>query len=228
MTMNKNNASINSIQSIPKAIALISLASSFIGIYILINATPALAHHPNGGKIPSTVAEGFLSGLGHPVIGIDHLVFVIAIGLLAALSKKFGLVIPTVFAVATAIGTGIHVQSIDLPLVELIISASVLIMGIFLAKKEQTSLAILTGVSAIAGIFHGYAYGESIVGAETNALGAYLLGFCSIQLAISVGAYYFGKQVISKATIPATLPLRFAGFTICGIGFSFLSSAILG
>ncbi len=65
------------------------------------------------------------------------------------------------------------------------------------------------------------------MGAETTALGAYLLGFCGIQFAISIGAYYLGKQVINRA-IPTALPLRFAGFTICGIGFSFLSSAILG
>ena len=55
---------------------------------ILIPAFPVLAHHPNGGETPSNFIQGFLSGLGHPVIGIDHLVFVVAIGLLAALSKK--------------------------------------------------------------------------------------------------------------------------------------------
>ena len=220
--MNKNKALINPSF---KAIALAGLLS--ILSIAFINASPALAHHPNGGKIPSTFAEGFLSGLGHPVIGIDHLVFVIAVGLLAASSKKLGMIIPAVFVLATAIGTAIHLQSINLPVVEIIISASVLLIGIFLAKKEKTNLALLTVISAIAGIFHGYAYGESIVGAETTALGAYLLGFCVIQLAISSGAYYLGKQIINRATIPNTLPLRFAGFTICGIGFMFLSGAIL-
>ena len=208
-------------------VTLISLASSVLGI-ILLMASPALAHHPNGGNIPSTFAEGFLSGLGHPIIGIDHLVFVIGIGLLAALSKKFGMIIPVAFALATAIGTGVHLQGIDLPVVELIISASVLVVGIFLAQKERANLALITAVSAIAGIFHGYAYGESIVGAQTTALSAYLLGFCSIQLAISGGAFYIGKQLIARTKIPTTLPLRFAGFAICGVGFSFLSSAILG
>ncbi|MGD1919031.1 MAG: HupE/UreJ family protein [Pleurocapsa sp.] len=224
--MNKNKALV---QSAKKAIASVGLDSSImLGASFIIIASPALAHHPSGGKIPNTFVEGFLSGLGHPVIGIDHLVFVIAIGLLAALSKKLGMVIPLAFVVATAVGTGIHLQSVDLPVVELIISASVLAIGIFLAKKKKTNLAILTIISAVAGIFHGYAYGESIVGAETTALGAYLLGFCAVQLAISGGAFYLGQQVINKASIPNTLPLRFAGFSICGIGFSFLSSAILG
>ena len=46
-------------------------------------AAPAFAHHPLDGKIPSNLFEGFMSGLGHPVIGLDHLAFVIAVGLIA-------------------------------------------------------------------------------------------------------------------------------------------------
>ena len=44
---------------------------------------PALAHHPFGGETPRTIAEGLLSGLGHPVIGLDHLAFTVAIGTIA-------------------------------------------------------------------------------------------------------------------------------------------------
>ncbi|WP_026102539.1 HupE/UreJ family protein [Pleurocapsa sp. PCC 7319] len=223
--MNKNTA----IAKFPLRLIATGLVASFLSsISILIIASPTLAHHPNGGNVPSTFAEGFLSGLGHPVIGIDHLVFVIAIGLLAALSNKLGLIIPMVFALATALGTGIHLQSVDLPLPELVISASVLVMGIFLAKENKTNLALLTVIGAIAGIFHGYAYGESIIGAETIALGAYLLGFCLIQLGISAIAFYLGKLLLKKPAFSSHLPLRFAGFTICGVGFAFLSNAILG
>ncbi len=194
---------------------------------ILIPAFPVLAHHPNGGATPSNFIQGFLSGLGHPVIGIDHLVFVVAIGLLAALSKKSGMIIPLAFVIATAIGTGIHLQSVNLPAPELIISASVLGMGVFLAKENQANLTLLALIGAIAGIFHGYAYGESIVSAETTALVAYLLGFCGIQLGISAIAFYLGKRIIHQPS-KSSLLLRFAGFTISGIGFAFLSNLILG
>lgn len=210
-----------------RAIALVSVSSALFGINLFFNAAPALAHHPNGGEIPSNFVEGFLSGIGHPVVGIDHLVFVIAIGLLAALSSRLGMIIPTAFVVATALGTVIHLQSVDLPAAELVISASVLLMGILLAKEKQVNLGIIAALSAIAGIFHGYAYGESIIGAETAALGAYLLGFCSIQLGISAIAFYLGKRVIKQPSKSAML-LRFAGFTICGIGFAFLSNIVLG
>ena len=207
-----------------KAIALGYISSVLLSVSLLA-ASPALAHHPGGGEIPSNFVQGFLSGVGHPVIGIDHLVFVVAIGLLAAISKKLGMVIPVAFVAATALGTVIHLQSIDLPLAELIISASVLVMGIFLAQKKQVNWVIITAIGAIAGIFHGYAYGESIIGAETTALGAYLLGFCSIQLVISAIAFYVARSIIKT---PTSLWLRFAGFTISGIGLAFVSNAILG
>ena len=46
--------------------------------------TPAAwAHHPFGGQTPETFIQAFLSGVGHPVIGLDHLTFVIASGLVA-------------------------------------------------------------------------------------------------------------------------------------------------
>ena len=43
-------------------------------------SAPAHAHHMLGGRTPVTFMQGLLSGLGHPVIGIDHLAFVVAMG----------------------------------------------------------------------------------------------------------------------------------------------------
>ena len=54
-----------------------------LSLATLLAATPALAHHPMGGEVPQTFWHGLLSGFGHPVIGIDHLAFVVAIGLAA-------------------------------------------------------------------------------------------------------------------------------------------------
>ena len=50
----------------------------------LTSAGTAFAHHPLGGMIPQNFMQGFLSGIGHPVIGFDHLAFVVAVGLIAA------------------------------------------------------------------------------------------------------------------------------------------------
>jgi urease accessory protein len=54
--------------------------ATLVGAGLLANAGTASAHHLMGGKIPSSFAEGVASGLGHPIIGPDHLAFLIALG----------------------------------------------------------------------------------------------------------------------------------------------------
>ena len=72
------------------------LAFTALGTVLLFLSLikPASAHHFMGGKVPSNFLTGFLSGLAHPVIGLDHFAFVVAVGLLAALLGRRGLVIP--------------------------------------------------------------------------------------------------------------------------------------
>ena len=192
----------------------------------LFTALPALAHHPLGGKTPSNFIEGFLSGVGHPVIGLDNLIFVIASGLLAA-TVGCNLIIPVAFELASLLGTGIHLMSVDLPLPELVISVSVLLFGVLLALKERPNSTVITVLAASAGLFHGFAYGEAIFGAEMGPLVAYLLGFASIQLAIATTAYWVGRRLFKKSLSAPSLALRFAGFIICGVGGTFVSTLIM-
>lgn len=200
--------------------------SILAGLGLLMLAPAVLAHHPLGGRLPSNFLEGFLSGVAHPVIGLDHFVFVIAAGLLAALSRQ-GMMIPIAFVIAGLAGTGIHLQSLDLPAPEFFISASVLLFGVLLALKKNPNWPMVAGLGAIAGIFHGYAYGEAIVGADMTPMVAYLTGFTVIQLVIALGASVMGRAVLKHHQMPE-LPLRFAGFGICGVGATFLSAVILG
>ena len=194
----------------------------------LLTIPAAWAHHPFGGGTPSNFIQGLLSGLGHPVIGLDHLAFVVAIGLLAVLRGKKGLVLPLAFTVATALGTLTHLQSIDLPLPELIIAVSVLAIGLALGLQRDFNLVLLTILGSTAGLFHGFAYGEAIFGAEMTPTIAYLIGFASIQLVISAIAFYLGQTTLANIQQRTSLPLRFAGSAIAGIGITFLSGAILG
>ncbi|MGB7415795.1 MAG: HupE/UreJ family protein [Thermosynechococcaceae cyanobacterium] len=203
-----------------------SVAGFLLFAGCLLTAGPAQAHHAFGGKTPDSLLTGFLAGLAHPIIGLDHFAFVIAVGLLAAISRQ-GMMIPIAFALAGLVGTGIHLQSLDLPAPEFFISASVLLFGVLLALKKSPNGMMVVGLGAIAGIFHGYAYGESIVGAQMTPLVAYLIGFSLIQLAISLTAYWLGKRMVERGTTQE-LPLRFAGFAICGIGITLLNAVILG
>ena len=202
-------------------------AIAFLEIFI---ATPAFAHHPLDGRLPANLFEGIMSGLGHPILGFDHLAFVVASGLIAV-GIAGGIIIPTAFVLATGIGAGIHLQAIDLPIPEIIIAASVVLFGVLLVirrtqKKSANYVLVVTFLAALAGIFHGHAYGEGIFGAEPTPLIAYLIGFTVIQLAISLGVYLATIKLVKL--IPIKYITRFVGSIIVAIGCVFLSLAVIG
>jgi len=206
----------------------LAIAVAIVAIELLITA-PAFAHHPLDGRLPANFFEGIMSGVGHPIIGFDHLAFVIASGLIA-LKITGGILIPVAFVIATAIGSGIHLASISLPIPEIVIAASVVIFGILLANQGKRTKNLnyglkITALAGLAGIFHGYAYGEGIFGAEPTPMIAYLLGFIMIQLAIALGTYLIADRAIKS--IPAKYLTRFAGGAISACGIVFLSSAII-
>ena len=101
----------------------------------LFIASSANAHHFMGGDVPRSGSEGFLSGFAHPIIGLDHLAFIIAIGFLSAVVRP-GLFLALAFVVAAMAGTAIHLVGLAIPGVELTISASILLFGILLAAKR--------------------------------------------------------------------------------------------
>lgn len=200
--------------------ALIALMS-----VLLLIATPASAHHPMGGTTPSNFFEGFVSGVAHPLIGFDHLTFIVAIGLLAAV-KRQGILIPISFLLAAMLGTGVHLSGITFPGAELFISGSILLFGTLLVMKDSPNTAVVAGLSAVAGLFHGYAYGEAIFGAEMTPLVAYLIGFTGVQLVVSLLAFRVGKATIvgREAEQESPAKLRSAGLVIFGVGLAFFAS----
>ena len=190
---------------------------------LLLLPLPSLAHHPLGGRVPANVAEGFLSGLAHPIIGLDHLAFVVAVGLLAAVST-WGIVIPAAFMLAAMVGTGLHLAELTLPAAELVIAGSVLGAGVLLALRNRPQSGVIAGLAVLAGLFHGFAYGEAIFGAESMPLGAYLAGFTAVQMGIAIAAFRVGRQFTQRST---ALLVQRAGLVICGIGATFLATTLL-
>jgi urease accessory protein len=161
---------------------------------VTLAATPVLAHHPLGGRVPASLFEGLMSGLAHPVIGIDHLVMIVAIGLFAGI-KRQGWALPIAFVVAAMAGTGLHLMSMSLPGAGIWVAGSVLALGLLMLVQERLNLAAIAGLIGVAGLFHGYAYGEAIVGAEVTPLVGYLAGFSAVQLAIALGVSQLAKAM---------------------------------
>lgn len=198
-------------------------AIAFYGVCGLGN--PALAHHPMGGTTPATFMQGFLSGLGHPVIGVDHLLFILAAG---AVVFFFGqrLAVLVALLLGTLAGTLLHVRLPGLPWHDALVALSLVVLGVLLFRHAD----LLKGrgavlLFALSGIAHGYAYGEAVVGAETTPLAAYLLGFSLIQLALALAAYGIARYAVRGAAQPAP---RWAGGVLAMAGFGFFLAALLG
>ena len=194
--------------------------------FLFASAGSAFAHHPLGGAVPETILHGFLSGLGHPVIGFDHLAFVLAIGVLAA-CQPHRLVMPLGFVIGTVIGTFLTLAAVTLPYAELVITLSVLSAGIAVMRGKAVAALPVAVLVSLAGLFHGWAYGAAIVGAETTPLITYLFGFGSVQMAIMLGAGLLMRQ-FWKATSTAELQPRLAGALLAGVGLTYLVEHVEG
>ena len=203
---------------ITKSAALASIAG--------LIATPALAHHPMGGAVPETLWHGLLSGLGHPIIGVDHLAFVIAVGLAAAFTpRRFAT--PLAFIAATIAGCLLAYGGIALPLVEIVVTGSVVLVGALVLSGRAVPGLAYVAIFAVAGLFHGGAYAEAIIGAEATPLVSYLAGFAAIQYAIACGAVWLTRSLWKADTARALQP-RLAGAVTAGIGAAFLIENLEG
>jgi len=190
--------------------------------FFLMTAS-ASAHHVMGGKIPTTFAEGFFSGLGHPVIGPDHLAFLLAIGVAVGVGG-LNLVLPLLFVVASAIGVTLHVNGVNLPGAEIVVAVSVLFAGFLIARGRALPVSLWAILFAAAGLFHGYAFGESIFGAERSPLHAYLLGLIIVQSALTVGTALFVRR---RADGVSAIAPRLAGAVIIGVGLATLIAQLI-
>src|SRR5262249_8678755 len=140
---------------------------------LVLTAGTASAHHLMGGKIPSTFAEGVLSGLGHPIIGPDHLAFLVALGIAVGVGG-LSLATPVLFLAAMACGVAVHVAAFNIPAAETIVALSVVVAGVLLALDRRIPASGWAATFSIAGFFNGYAYGESVHCAQDNHLCACL------------------------------------------------------
>ena len=186
----------------------------------------AWAHHFMGGGLPETLAQGLLSGLGHPVIGLDHAAFILAAGFFLALVEGGMWGIPALI-VGTLIGAALHLAGFALPGAEFGLALSVILIGGLVMVRRGVKLSLLAGGLALTGILHGYAYAESIFGAEAAPLGAYLIGFSLIQLGIATAVLLIHRRLIATREAWARRISSALGASTGVIGVVFLMSNIV-
>lgn len=196
-----------------------------IAALLALAPLPALAHHPMGGATPSTLFEAFASGIGHPVIGLDHLAFLLAAGVLAAtLPTGRGVLAVLAFVAGGFLGSLAHVAGIGFGPVEALVALTVVAAGAALLRGAPG--ALLPAGFVLAGLVHGHAFAEAIIGAEQGPLAAYLAALALMQLVTGLGMMALARR-IAAAGHGAVLH-RAAGVAGLAAGVVFLGVSLAG
>ena len=167
-------------------------------------------------------AYGLLTGLLHPVSGMDHVLAMVAVGLWGAqLGAPAIWVLPVAFPLVMAMGAMLGLLGVPVPGIEYGIAASAILLGAAIAFEVRPPIvgaALLVGVFAI---FHGHAHGTELPPGQ-NAL-LYSMGFvittgCLHAVGIGIGTVHrrsWGRKL-----------LRAAGAAVAAGGVFFLWKAV--
>lgn len=127
--------------------------------------------HTRGGE-----GVGLLSGLQHPVSGLDHVLAMVAVGLWGAqLGPPAVWLLPVTFPIVMAFGGMLGLMGVHLPGVEICIALSAIALGLMVLREAKPNLwaaAFLVGFFAI---FHGHAHGTELPPGANGLL--YSIGF---------------------------------------------------
>lgn len=174
----------------------------------LFLALPAQAHELHSGG-------GFISGFNHPVLGFDHLLAMICVGLLSTrLGGRAIWTVPAIFVLFMLFGGIIGLLSIPIPFVEFGIAASVLLLGLALAIDKKLPQWLVMAFVAIFAIFHGHAHGVEMPQLAKPAL--YVLGFICGTSAIHIVGVILGIAMQQKD--PKNRMVRSSGSAIALVG----------
>ena len=183
---------------------------------------PAFGHHPflMDDSYQVSVWQSLFSGIAHPLLGPDHLLFILGIGLVG-LTKSKKSILPLL---AVGLGGSLLVQLQPLPdfltpWAEALVSLSLAIEGLialnFLSTKWLLPMFAL----------HGYLLGSTIVGAEPSPLIGYFGGLLFVQGSLLLVVTSASQKVFHKL-LRAKDRITLAGIWI-GIGLAFSWVALI-
>ncbi len=144
---------------------------SLVPAAALVLLPGAALAHPGHGE-----AMGWAAGFAHPVGGADHILAMVAVGVIAGLVGGRALwLLPAAFLGMMSAGAGAAIAGLDLPFVEPAILASVAAFAAMAVCARMIPLAALAGLVGAFAVFHGAAHGAEMP--ETASGFAYGLGF---------------------------------------------------
>ncbi len=183
---------------------------------VLLFAAPASAHHLMGlFRLTPSPLSGLVSGLAHPLFGPDHLLFLLALGLVG-LQKRLSWVLGLL---ATGLaGSCLGLALPGIPMAEPLVALSLVVVGLVLLDR----LPALLLVPAFA--LHGYVLSAAVIGWEQSPIAFYLVG-----LLVSQGLLLTTSLTLVRrwGTGLSASQLRLAAGILIGVGSSFAWSALV-
>lgn len=187
-------------------------------IFAMLASSLALAH-----ETASLPFGSFIGGLTHPVLGPDHFLAMVSVGILSAqIGGRAIWTIPATFVAVMAFGGTLGMIDIGLTAIEAGIACSVLALGIAIALDRRLPISIAMSAVGFFAIFHGYAHGAEMPTVARPV--AYAAGFMSGTAALHILGLLTGD--ISQRYVRGKPMLRLAGGAIAGIGAVFLAGAV--
>lgn len=175
-------------------------------------AAPVLAHAHS--EIGAT--SGFAQGVAHPVMGVDHLATMVAVGLWAAQRGGHAVwMVPLAFVAAMAVGGSFGALGASSAFVESANVASVLVLGVLICAAVRLPLVASSILVASFALFHGFAHGSELpptLSAVPYGLGVVLATGLLQGCGVGIGLF---AQRMAKPRL-----LRYAGGAITALGLS--------
>ena len=182
-------------------------------------AMPALAHSG------AAAASGFMAGFTHPVVGLDHVLAMVTVGLFASQLGGRGLwLVPAAFVAVMVLGGALGIAGVAVPFVELGIALSVVVLGAAVALRIKAPLALAMGLVGLFAIFHGHAHGGEMPVASSGL--SYGLGFLLATAALHAAGVGAGMVARGLASRTGTMAVRAAGAAIAATGLGLLGGAV--
>lgn len=174
-----------------------------------LTLAPALVHAHPGHETTS-----FFSGLVHPVLGLDHLLAIVAVGLWSVqLGGRALWLVPGAFVAAMATGGMLGMSGFSLPFVEQGILASIFVLGLLIAMATRLGLGASVALVSLFAVFHGHAHGAEAP-ANASAL-TYGLGFALSTAALHLCGVLTGLGLRESAQAAW---IRAAGVAVIAVG----------
>ena len=178
---------------------------------LLVYPLPALAH-AFFGKI------GFYDGISHPVLGLDHFLAMISVGILSAqIGGRAIWTVPSTFVIIMIIGGlfGFLLIIEEFYFVEIGIILSVIFLGLGISIEKKIPTKLIMIFVGIFGFFHGTAHGLEVPAAANPIL--FVLGFICGTSALHLFGVAIGHFSIKTALSSILLRLTGITFAIYGI-----------